>query len=269
MEGRTKIFRDRVVSLDQTQELGERHIELLGAVAEEALPGFVLKEHGLEHEPDLYVLALENAATGASVRVAFSRMVLADEKRVPAIAESRHAPIRARMVELIRSRASRPEIFVGVRDLLTDEEQAEADALETEWRKKNEALLAARRAEEERRERERLRRKQDEEARRRAQRERQEKERRVAPAPGAAPAAGRPGRGGRRRRGRGGAPGAPSSPGGPRPQAAAPAPAPPPREAGASPAAPQSGGGGGGRRRRRRGRRGSGGPAPQAPPSSG
>ncbi|HQR68470.1 MAG TPA: hypothetical protein PLB02_13860, partial [Thermoanaerobaculia bacterium] len=143
------------MSLDQTQELGDRHLELLTALAEEALPGFVLREHGLEHEPDLYVLSLENAATGATVRVAFTRMVLADAERVPAIAEDRHAPVRARMVELIRSRALRPEILVGVRDLLTDEEQAEADALEAEWQKKNEALLAARRAEEERRERER------------------------------------------------------------------------------------------------------------------
>ena len=271
MEGRTKIFRDRVVSLDQTQELGERHIELLTSVTQEALPGFVLKEHGLEHEPDLYVLSLENAATGATVRVAFTRMVLADEKRVPAIAENRHVPIRARMVELIRARGPRPEILVGVRDLLTDEEQVEADALEAEWRKKNDALLAARRAEEERRERERIRRKQEDEARRRAQRERQERDRRAQTTPGAAPAAGRPGRSGRRRRGRGGAPAAPVPPAGPRPQAAAPAPGPPPREGWAPPAVQPSGGGGGGRRRRRRGRRGGGGggPAPpQAPPTS-
>ncbi len=270
MEGRTKIFRDRVVSLDQTQELGERHVELLAEVAGEALPGFVLREHGLEHEPDLYVLAFENATTGATVRIAFTRMVLADALRVPAIAENRHAPVRARMVELIRSRASRPEILVGVRDLLTDDEQAEADALEAEWKKKNDALLAARRAEEERRERERLRKKQEDEARRRAQRERQERERRATAAPGAEPAPGRPGRSGRRRRGRGGAPGAPAPQAGPRPQAAAPAPSPPPREGGASPAA-QPSGGGGGRRRRRRGRRGGGGgpAAPQGPPSSG
>jgi predicted secreted protein len=260
MEGRTKIFRDRVVSLDQTQELGERHLEILTSVVAEALPEFGLKEHGLDHEPDVYVLVLEHAISGAAKRVAFTRMVLADAGRVPAIAENRNAPVRGRMVELIRSRGSRPEILVGVRDLLTEEEAAEAAAVEAEWRRKNEALLAAKRAEEERRERERQRKGQEEEARGRAQREHQEMEKRErAPAPPASvPAGGRPGRGGRRRRRRGSHAGGSTAPG------ARPAPAPP--SGGGTPApAPQSPGTGGGRRRRRRGRRGSGGGGPQTP----
>ncbi len=254
MEGRTKIFRDRVVSLDQTQELGDRHLEILTSIVAEALPDFSLKEHVLDHEPDLYVLVLEHAASGAAKRVAFTRMVLADAGRVPAIAENLSAPVRGQMVELIRSRGSRAEILVGVRDLLTEEEQAEAEVLETEWQKKNEAILAARRAEEERRERERQRKAQEEEARRRAQRERQEREkgeRSAAPSGGPSPG-GRPGRGGRRRRGRGASSGGLQA-GGARPAA-------PPSSGVGSPApAVPSPGAGGGRRRRRRGRRGAGG----------
>jgi hypothetical protein len=261
MEGRTKIFRDRVVSLDQTQELGERHIEILSAIVAEALPEFTVKEHGLDHEPDLYVLVLENTVSGVIRRVAFTRMVLADADRVPAIAASRSAPVRERMVELIRSRSARSEILVGVRDLLTDDEQAEADALEAEWQQKNAALLAARRAEEERRERERQRKAQEEEARRRAQRERQEKEKRdrAAAAPAGEPTGSRLRRSGRRRRGRGGAAGAGQSPAGPPVPAALPA-RPEPKTAGSPSSGPPPGGAiGGGRRRRRRGRRGGGG----------
>lgn len=271
MEGRTKIFRDRVVSLDQTQEFGERHIEILTAIVAEALPEFTVKEHGLDHEPDLYVLVVENAVSGETKRVAFTRMVLADADRVPAIAESRSAPVRGRMVELIRSRSASAGILVGVRDLLTGEEQAEADALEAEWQRKNEALLAAKRAEEERRERERQRKAQEEEARRRAQRERQEKEKRerLAAAPGGVPPGGRPGRPGRRRRGRGNVPGAPQAFGGP-PAPNAPEARPPQQKGGGPPPAVQTAGpGGGGRRRRRRGRRGGGGRAPQVPPAPG
>jgi hypothetical protein len=114
-------------------------------------------------------------------------------------------------VELIRSRVARPEILVGVRDLLTDEEQSEADALEAEWRRKNEAILAAKRAEEERQERERRRKAQEEEARRRAQRERQEKEKGTEPGSGRERAGGRPGRPWREATpGRGGSRGAPT-----------------------------------------------------------
>lgn len=263
MEGRTKIFRDRVVSLDQTQELGERHIEILAALVAEAMPGFTLVEHGLDHEPDLYFLVLENATSGATRRVAFTRMVLADAGRVPSIAENRGSPMRGRIVELIRSRAARPEILVRVGDLLTEEEQAEADALEAEWRKKNEALLAAKRAEAERQERERRRKAQEEEARRQAQRERQEKEKRErAAAPAASPAAGgRSGRGGRRRRGRGDSRGAALPAGSSPPAQQAPAQA--PGEAGPPLASHASGSGGG--RRRRRGRRRGGGGGPQTP----
>jgi hypothetical protein len=261
MEGRTRIFRDRVVSLDQTQEIGERHIGLLTELVVEALPGFRLKEHGLEHEADLFFLVMERPETKETRRVTFTRMVLTDQGRLPAIVEDPLSPVRGRLVEQIRAYASRAEISVRAGNLLTAEEQAEADVLEAEWRRKNEALLAARRAEEERRERERQRKRQEEDARRRAQHERERKER------GAAAAGEGSGRGrGRRRRGRGGAASGPSQGAAPaQPQAKASAPPPQggpiqqsPQASAAQP--PRRGG-----RRRRRGRRGGGSPQTSTP----
>jgi hypothetical protein len=269
----TKMFRDRVVSTEQTQEIGEKNLELLTELVTEAFPGWVVTEHGLDHEPDLFFLVMAHESSGETKRVDFTRMVLSDAGRVPAIVEDRNAPVRGRLVEILRSRAARPGISLKAADLLTDEEQAEADAIEAEWRKKHEAELAAKRAEDERREREKQKKRQEEEARRRAQRERAPQEAQK----GAN--AGRPGRGGRRRRGRGG-PGGPAGQAGPGPQPvrqqpdrpqpqARPQPPRPPQQA-PSPQGPP-GAGGGGRRRRRRGRRGGGaggsGGGPAAPPA--
>ena len=261
MEGRTRIFRDRVVSLDQTQEIGERHIGLLEELVVEALPGFQLVEHDLEHEADLFFLVMERPETQETRRVTFTRMVLTDAGRLPAIVEDPLSPVRGRLVQQIRAHASRAEIPVRAGNLLTAEEQAEADALEGEWRKKNEALLAARRAEEERRERERQRKRQEEDARRRAQQEREKRER------GAAAVGEGEGRGrGRRRRGRGGAGGGPSQgavPAQPQAKASTPHPQESPSQQspqGSAPQPPRRGG-----RRRRRGRRGGGSPPTPTP----
>lgn len=282
------MFRDRVVSMEQTQEIGEKNIDLLTALAAEALPGFSLSEHGLEHEQDLYVLSLANAGTGETRSVAFTRMVLSDADRLPAIVADAAAPVRARIVDLIRSQAGRRRILVTIRDLLTDDEKVEADAIEAEWRQKHEAALAAKRAEDERRQRERQRVKQQEEARRQAQRER-EKRQRAVQGGGSQATAAQPGEGGgrrRRRRGRGGQSGpsrgiAPAGPQQPQAQAQSQGPRPqaPQRPQQARPQAQSQQGGpsgeaggprpeGGGRRRRRRGRgRGgnAGGGAPPAP----
>ena len=38
----TKMFRDRVVSMEQTFEKGEKHLPLLKALVDEALPGMEL-----------------------------------------------------------------------------------------------------------------------------------------------------------------------------------------------------------------------------------
>jgi hypothetical protein len=287
--GSVRMFRDRVVSMEQTQEIGEKHIDLLSALVAEALPGFGVVAHGLEHERDNYWLSLANAETGATCRVVFTRMFLSDAGRLPAVVADPKAGVREEIVACIRAQAGRDEILVTVARLLTEEERVEREEIESEWRKKHEAALAAKRAEDERRARERQRQKQQEEARRQAQRER-EKRQRAAQGGGTpqAPAA-QPGEGGRRRRrrGRGGAPGnAASQPGGfaggsrtqqpLQPQAALAAgpaagsrPQNPSRAA--QPAAPPPEGaraeGGGGRRRRRRGRGrgGSGGPGGPGP----
>jgi hypothetical protein len=282
------MFRDRVVSMEQTQEIGEKHIDLLTALAVEALPGFALSEHGLEHEQDLYVLTLANADSGETRSVAFTRMVLSDAERLPAIVADGAAPIRGRIVDLIRSQAGRRRIVVAMRELQTEDERVEADAIEADWRLKHQAALAAKRAEDERRQRERQRQKQQEDARRQAQREREKRQRSAqvggshgAPHAQPAPAA-QPGEGGgrrRRRRGRGGqnrgnAPGVPQQPDaqaqaqGPRPEPQRPAqPRPQPRQ---DRPAGEAGGPrpeGGGRRRRRRGRGRGGNAAGGAPPA--
>ncbi len=255
----TRMFRDRVVSLEQTQEIGEKHLPLLAELVSEALPGFALAEHFLDHEPDLFCLLLRNAETGATRRVSFTRMFLSDGERLQAVVRDPASPMRARVIECIRSQREREEIAVTLRALLSEEERQEAEAIDGEWRRKNEAILAARRAEEERRERERERKAREEEERRRAQRERERAEKEAAGQP--APGGGRSRR--RRRRGRGGsAPAAaqPSAPQPPQPQAVSQSN--PPQQA-----ASQPGGGGGRRRRRRRRGRGSGGGLQGAPGS--
>ena len=54
----TRMFRDRVVSMEQTLEGGEKHLELLKALCLEALPDFAYREHVLDHERDLFVMVL-------------------------------------------------------------------------------------------------------------------------------------------------------------------------------------------------------------------
>ena len=260
--GSVRMFRDRVVSMEQTQEIGEKHIDLLSALAVEALPGYVLAAHGLDHERDHYWLTLTNDATGQTCRLVFTRMFLSDASRLPAVVADANAPVRARIVACIREQTGCEEILVAVAGLLTEEERRERDEIEAEWRKKHEAAQAARRAEEERRASERQRQKQQEEERRQAQRERERRERAAAGQKQQQP--GEAGGRRRRRRGRGGAGG---NGGGGRPQQNQPvslaAPLRPPQPANApSPEAVRSEPGGG-RRRKRRGR----GRGPKPPPS--
>ena len=253
--GSVRMFRDRVVSMEQTQEIGERHIELLCALVVEALPGYALAAHGLDHERDHYWLSLTNDATSQTRRLVFTRMFLWDASRLPAVVADANAPVRAQIVAYIREQAARVEILVTVAGLLTEEERLERDEIEAEWRKKHETAQAARRAEEERRARERQRQKQQEDARRHAQRERERRER---------AAAGQkqrlPGEGGLRRRRRRGRGGAGSNVGGSRQQQNQPASAAAPQTDPRPQNPPRSSQPGGGRRRRRRGRgRGQGG----------
>ncbi len=260
--GSVRMFRDRVVSMEQTQEIGEKHVDLLSALAVEALPGYALVAHGLDHERDHYWLSLTNDATGHSCRIVFTRMFLSDASRLPAVVADANAPVRAQIVACIRGKAGCEEILVTVGGLLSEEERLERDEIEAEWRKKHEVAQAARRAEEERRARERQRQKQQEEARRQAQRERERRERATA-----GQKQQQPGEGGgrrRRRRGRGGGGG---NGGGGRPQQNQPvspgAALRPPQPSNAPSPEGVRAETGGGRRRKRRGRgRGQVGPKP-------
>jgi hypothetical protein len=112
----TRMFRDRVVSMEQTLEGGEKHLELLKALCLEALPDFAYREHVLDHERDLFVIALE-AADGRRKSVSWTRMMLFDPERLPAIVSEPSAALRAKIVEFLRERASRQEIVVTFRHL--------------------------------------------------------------------------------------------------------------------------------------------------------
>ncbi|HYX21191.1 MAG TPA: hypothetical protein VFA98_10145, partial [Thermoanaerobaculia bacterium] len=112
--GQTRMFRDRVVSMEQTFEGGEKHLPLLKDICAEALPGFELRGHSLEHERDLFVMDLENAE-GVRRRICWTRMVLFDAERIPTLAGDPAAALRAKIVELLRAQASKPEILVTFR----------------------------------------------------------------------------------------------------------------------------------------------------------
>jgi uncharacterized membrane protein YgcG len=110
------MFRDRVVSMEQTLEGGEKYLELLKALCLEALPDFAYREHVLDHERDLFVIVLD-AADGRRKSVSWTRMMLFDAERLPAIVSEPSAALRVKIVEFLRERASRPEIVVTFRHL--------------------------------------------------------------------------------------------------------------------------------------------------------
>jgi len=112
----TRVFRDRVVSMEQTLEGGEKHLELLKSLCREALPDFEYREHFLDHERDLFVMALETP-DGRWTKVCWTRMTLFDSERVPVLAGDPLSALRARLLQYLRSRAGRPEIVVTFRHL--------------------------------------------------------------------------------------------------------------------------------------------------------
>jgi len=112
----TKMFRDRVVSMEQTFEKGEKHLALLKTIVDEAIPGMELQDYVLDHEHDCFVMNYRTAA-GAPKKVSWTRMVLYDAERVPAIVENADAEIRRRLVEFLRKRAERNVIDVTFRHL--------------------------------------------------------------------------------------------------------------------------------------------------------
>jgi hypothetical protein len=112
----TRMFRDRVVSMEQTFEGGEKHLELLKALCREALPEFESTAHALDHERDLFVMDLA-ARDGRRKRVGWTRMVLFDAERIPVLSGEPGGELRSRIVQFLRSRGSRPEIVVTFRHL--------------------------------------------------------------------------------------------------------------------------------------------------------
>jgi hypothetical protein len=110
------MFRDRVVSMEQTLERGEKNLEFLKAICKEVLPDFEYREHSLDHERDLFAMSLE-AADGRKKIVSWTRMVLFDTERLPSLLEDPTSVLGARLRAFLRERASRPEIVVTFRHL--------------------------------------------------------------------------------------------------------------------------------------------------------
>lgn len=114
--GQTRMFRDRVVSMEQTLEGGEKHLPLLRELCREGLPELEFLEHSLDHERDLFVMHFA-VPDGGRKRVCWTRMVLFDAERIPTLTGDPAAGLRARIVDLLRANAARPEIVVTFRHL--------------------------------------------------------------------------------------------------------------------------------------------------------
>ncbi|MGE5278436.1 MAG: hypothetical protein ACM3SU_15690 [Acidobacteriota bacterium] len=112
----TRMFRDRVVSMEQTLEGGEKHLELLKALCLEAFPDFPYRHHALDHERDLFVMTLQ-ASDGRRKIVGWTRMTLFDAERIPALSADPNGPLRGKLVGFLRERANRPEVIVTFRHL--------------------------------------------------------------------------------------------------------------------------------------------------------
>jgi hypothetical protein len=110
------MFRDRVVSMEQTLEGGEKHLALLKDMCREALPELEFREHSLDHERDLFVMDLAGA-DGIARRICWTRMVLFDAERIPAMTGEAGAALREKIVQFLRARAAQPEIVVTFRHL--------------------------------------------------------------------------------------------------------------------------------------------------------
>ncbi len=112
----TRMFRDRLISMEQTFEGGEKHLELLKALCREALPDFEYAGHYLEHERDLFVMDFA-ARDGRRKRVCWTRMVLFDAERIPVLSGDPWDLLRGKIVQYLKARATRPEIVVTFRHL--------------------------------------------------------------------------------------------------------------------------------------------------------
>src|ERR1700704_4988028 len=107
--GQTRMFRDRVVSMEQTLEGGEKHLPVLKELCREALPELEFREHTLDHERDLFVMEF-GAANGTTTRICWTRMVLFDAERIPTLTGDPAAALRAKIIDFLRARAGQREI---------------------------------------------------------------------------------------------------------------------------------------------------------------
>jgi hypothetical protein len=105
-----------MVSMEQTLERGERHLDFLKAICKQALPEFEYQEHFLDHERDLFVMVLA-APDGRRRMVGWTRMVLFDAERLPTAIENPGSPLISQITGFLRERAGRPEIVVTFRHL--------------------------------------------------------------------------------------------------------------------------------------------------------
>jgi len=112
----TRIFRDRIVSMEQTLEGGEKHLELLKALCREALPEWQYGDHTLDHERDLFTITLRSP-DGVMKVISWTRMMLFDAERIPAVAGDPESPVREKLLQFLRARASSPEIVVTFRHM--------------------------------------------------------------------------------------------------------------------------------------------------------
>src|SRR5712692_7515700 len=112
----TRMFRDRMVSMEQTLERGEKHLEFLKTLCKEVFPDFDYREHTLDHERDLFVMTLE-APDGRRKSVCWTRMVLFDSERLPVLLDDPSSPLAAKIKSFLRERSSRLEIVVTFRHL--------------------------------------------------------------------------------------------------------------------------------------------------------
>jgi hypothetical protein len=110
------MFRDRIVSMEQTLEGGEKHLELLKTLCHEAMPEFEYAGHFLDHERDLFVMDLATR-DGRKKRVSWTRMVLFDAERIPILSGDPQDLLRAKIVQYLRARSNRPDVVVTFRHL--------------------------------------------------------------------------------------------------------------------------------------------------------
>jgi hypothetical protein len=105
-----------MVSMEQTLERGEKHLEFLKAVCKEVFPEFEYREHALDHERDLFLMTLE-APDGRRKAVGWTRMVLFDAERLPMLLEDPNSPLGVRLKNYLKERSARAEIVVTFRHL--------------------------------------------------------------------------------------------------------------------------------------------------------